>query len=172
MSSTTPLSMITRGIRRDTLGVPRRNVLMITETCPDVGTTMTELLRDEHAAVYAYGVLGARLGTDDRRIALAAFAAHRAARDQLRARLLAATLDAPGPEAAYDVSVAGPSDALALAVRVEEQLAVRWRDLVALSAALDVRRFAVRNLQDCAVRAALWRRVSGTTPTVAFPGQA
>jgi hypothetical protein len=144
---------------------------MTTGTCPDPTTVMTELLRDEHAAVFAYGVLGARLSPTDRRVALGAFDAHRAARDDLRARLRAANRDAPGPEASYDVAVAGPSEALALAVRVEEQLAVRWRDLVALSSVRDVRRFAVRNLQDCAVRAAVWRHADRTTPTVAFPGQ-
>jgi hypothetical protein len=144
---------------------------MTTGTCPDPTTVMTELLRDEHAAVYAYGVLGSRLDPTDRRVALGAFDAHRAARDDLRARLRSANQDAPGPEPSYDLVVAGPAAALALAVRVEEQLAVRWRDLVALSAARDVRRFAVSNLQDCAVRAAGWRHAAGTTPTVAFPGQ-
>ncbi|MDP9183125.1 MAG: ferritin-like domain-containing protein [Actinomycetota bacterium] len=141
-------------------------------TCPDAVTVIADLLRDEHAAVYAYGVLGARLSDADRRLARTAFDAHRAVRDSLRARVLAAGQDPPGPAAAYDVTVAGPAAALALAVRVEEQLAVRWRDLVALSAAADVRQLAVRELQAAAVRAALWRRASGTVPTVAFPGRA
>ena len=140
-------------------------------TCPDAPTAMTELLSDEHAAVYAYGVLGARLGSTDRRVALGAFDAHRAARDALRSRLLALKQPAPGPEESYDLEVAGPSAALALAVRVEEQLAVRWRDLVALSATADLRRFALRNLQDSAVRAAVWRRAARMTVTVPFPGQ-
>jgi hypothetical protein len=133
---------------------------------------MADLLRDEHAAVYAYGVLGARLGTADRRLALAAFDAHRSVRDELRARLLAAKQEAPAPLASYDVTVDSPSEALVLAVRVEEQLAVRWRDLVALSTTTEVRRFAVQRLQDAAVRAALWRRASGTLATVPFPGLA
>ena len=166
-----PTPVIIRDTGGDTLGAPPTHSLMITGRCPDDATVMTELLRDEHAAVYAYGVLGARLSPTDRRVALGAFEAHRATRDDLRARLRAAKQDAPGPESSYDVAVAGPSEAVALAVRVEEQLAVRWRDLVALSAARDVRRFAVRNLQDCAVRAAVWRRTARTTPTVAFPGQ-
>lgn len=137
---------------------------------PSPAQVMTDLLRDEHAAVYAYGVLGARLGTADRRTALSAFEAHRAARDTLRAQLLAAHQQAPGPLPAYDVTVAGATEALVLAVRVEEQLAVRWRDLVALSATRDVRRLAVGNLRECAVRAAVWRRRQGFTPTTAFPG--
>jgi len=128
---------------------------------------MTELLRDEHAAVYAYGVLGARLGPAERRVALAAYDAHRAVRDDLRARLLAAKAEPPVTQPAYDVAVDGTAQARALAVRVEEGLAVRWRDLVALSSTADVRRFAVQHLQDCAVRAAGWR-----AGTVAFPGLA
>ena len=140
--------------------------------CPDALTVMADLLRDEHAAIYAYGVLGARLPDAERRIALTAFDAHRAVRDALRARVLAAGQVPPGPAAAYDVTVAGQAEALALAVRVEEQLAVRWRDLVALSATRDVRQLAVHELQASAVRAAQWRRAAGSAPTVAFPGRA
>ena len=139
-------------------------------SCPSTVEAMTDLLRDEHAAVYAYGVLGSRLGTAERRVALTAYDAHRAARDDLRARLLRAKAEPPATQAAYGVVVAGPEQARALAVRVEEQLAVRWRDLVALSSAADVRRVAVGRLQDCAVRAALWREAAGLVTTTPFPG--
>jgi hypothetical protein len=136
----------------------------------DVGRELTDLLVDEHAAVYAYGVLGARLGTSERRTARAAFEAHRAARDGLRALLEQRGLDAPSPAAAYDVTAATVPEARALAVRVEEQLGVRWRDLVATTDEVALRRLAVQRLQECAVRAVVWRRAQGLPPTVPFPG--
>ena len=136
-------------------------------TCPSAQAVLTDLLRDEHAAIYGYGVLGARLGGARRRQALAAHDAHRAARDLLRARLVAAGLDAPATLPSYDVRVATAAEAVALAVQLEEGLAVRWRDLVAATDEAVVRRLALQQLQDCAVRAALWRG----SPT-AFPGRA
>jgi hypothetical protein len=139
---------------------------------PSVQEVLTGLLVDEHAAVYAYGVLGARLPDAERRLARTAFDAHRAARDVLRSRLVAAGGTAPPPHPAYDVRVTGRSDALALAVRLEEGLAVRWRDLVAVSSERADRRLGVQHLQDSAVRAAQWRRLTGATPAVALPGTA
>jgi hypothetical protein len=137
----------------------------VSVTCPSTQAVLTDLLRDEHAAVYGYGVLGARLSTAARRRALAAHDAHRAARDLLRARLLATGADAPTTLPSYDVHVGTPAEAAALAVRLEEGLAVRWRDLVAASEDAAVRRLALQQLQDCAVRAAQWRGAP-----VPFPG--
>jgi hypothetical protein len=67
--------------------------------------------------------------------------------------------------------VAGRPQALALAVRLEEGLAGRWRDLVGGTDDRDLRRTGVSGLQECAVRAAAWRRLAGRRPgTVALPG--
>jgi Domain of unknown function (DUF4439) len=125
----------------------------------------------EHAAVYGYGVLGARLDEAGRRIALTAYDSHRARRDQLVAALTAAGGSAPAPLAAYDVSVADRPEALALAIRLEEGLSVLWRDLVGGSDDRAIRRLAVAGLQETAVRAAQWRRRAGLPiVTVALPG--
>lgn len=137
-----------------------------------VGDELVALLVDEHAAVYAYGLVGAHLSDAQRRTARAAFEAHRAARDGLRAELRRRGIDPPAPAAAYDVAVATPAQALALAVRVEEQLGVRWHDLVGTTDEAPLRRLGVQRLQECAVRAAGWRRLQGVAPTVPFPGQA
>jgi hypothetical protein len=132
---------------------------------------LDELLEAEHAAVYGYGVLGARLDEDTRRLALLAYDSHRARRDQLAARLRERGGDPAPPPPAYDVAVASPADALALAVRLEEGLAQRWRDLVAGTDERPLRELAVAGLQECAVRAAQWRTRAGTAPaTVALPG--
>ena len=136
-------------------------------------TALTSLLEQEHAAVYAYGVLGARLADDLRPQARAAADAHRAARDGLTERLRALGSDVPGPQLAYAVTVADQRAALALAVRVETELGVRWRDLVAQSPDPDLRRLGTEQLTQTAVRAVGWRVAAKVTPvTVALPGQA
>ena len=134
---------------------------------------LTAALVIEHQAVYAYGVLGARLDDVSRAAALTAFDEHRSRRNWLTALLLARQAPAPGPAAAYDVLVPGRLQALQLAVRVEETVATRWRDLVAATDAPELRRLAVAALQDCAVRAAGWRRLAGILSlTVPLPGTA
>jgi hypothetical protein len=134
---------------------------------------LVDLLTAEHAAVYAYGVLGARLDERTRTSALAAYDAHRSRRDDLLARLRALQLPAPGPAPAYDAVVPDRAAALALAVRVETELGVRWRDLVAATDDPGLRQLGVQGLQDSAVRASQWRKTAGVTPvTPALPGQA
>jgi hypothetical protein len=133
---------------------------------------LVDLLAAEHAAVYAYGVLGARLDERTRALALAAYDAHRVRRDALLVQLRSRALPASGPAPSYDVSVADRTAALALAVRVETVLGVRWRDLVGATDDPALRRLGVQGLQDSAVRAAQWRRTAGTVPaTEALPGQ-
>ena len=129
------------------------------------------LVEAEHAAVYGYGVLGARLDTGTRRIALAAYDVHRARRDRAVDALVARGGTAPVPLPAYDVVVPDRAAALALAVRLEEGLALRWRDLVGGTDDRELRQVAVSALQETAVRAARWRRLAGITPvTVPLPG--
>ena len=129
------------------------------------------LVAAEHAAVYGYGVLGARLDDTRRRAALLAYDSHRARRDQLVASLRSAGGTPPPPLAAYDVTVASAADALALAVRIEAGLALRWRDLVGDTDDVALRQLGVAGLQECAVRATQWRQRAGITPaTVALPG--
>lgn len=132
---------------------------------------LTELLEAEHAAIYGYGVLGARLDERTRRLALLAFDSHRARRDQLAARLRERGGDPEPAPAAYDVGVASAQEARELAVRLEEGLALRWRDLIAGTDDRQLRELALAGLQETAVRAAQWRRQAGVSPaTVAFPG--
>lgn len=132
---------------------------------------LTSLLEAEHAAVYGYGVLGARLDAQARRLALLAYDSSRARRDQLVARLRERGGDPEPPPPAYDVAVASEREALALAVLLEEGLAVRWRDLVGGTDERPLRELALAGLQESAVRAAQWRKQAGTSPaTVALPG--
>lgn len=132
---------------------------------------LAELLEATHAAVYGYGALGARLDERLRRAALRAVDEHRARRDGLVA-LLRARGETPVPAAAaYAVEVDTPTTALALAVRLEEGLSVRWRDLVAGTDDEALRRLGLAGLRETAVRAAMWRKLIGTgLVTVALPG--
>ncbi len=135
-----------------------------------VPAALRDLLATEHQAVYAYGVLGARLDLAERAAALSALHSHQAARDVLASRLRGLGAEVPGPALAYDVEVTGRAGALVLAVRVESELGVRWRDLVGLTDDVSLRRLAVQQLSDTAVRAATWRRTRGVAATVPLPG--
>jgi hypothetical protein len=132
---------------------------------------LAELLEAEHAAVYGYGVLGARLDDAARRVAVAAYDVHRARRDALAAQLRGRGAEPEPGLPAYDVAVADRTEAVALAVRLEEGMALRWRDLVGGTDDVDLRRLALSGLQETAVRAATWREVGGSGPvSVALPG--
>lgn len=129
---------------------------------------LVALAEAEHAAAYGYGVLGARLDDAGRRFARTAYDSHRARRDQVIAALGG---NAPAPLASYDVAVADPTEALALAVRIETGLSQRWRDLVGDTDDRALRTLGIAGLQETAVRAAQWRKRAGTSPvTVALPG--
>jgi hypothetical protein len=125
----------------------------------------------EHAVVYGYGVLGARLVDEARAAAQAAESAHRSWRDRLAGLLRERGVEPPAPAAAYEASAAGPPEALALAVRLESGLGVLFRDLVASTDDPRLRRVGLDGLVETAVRAASWRALLGTRPpSVALPG--
>jgi Domain of unknown function (DUF4439) len=138
---------------------------------PDVRrATATEALQAcisaEHAAIWAYGIVGAHLEPDLREEARATWDAHRARRD--RVALLLRDRDAPIPasEPAYALpfAVTDPVAARRLAADVENAVAGAYADLV-LAAEDDLRAFGARSLQEAAVRAVRW----GGAPE-AFPG--
>lgn len=130
------------------------------------------LLTAEHAVVYGYGVLGARLDDALRPVARQVSDAHRARRDTLTALLLDRGATAPAALMAYDVTVAHQGESLGLAVRLEEGLAVRWRDLVGGAVEPRLRLLGAAGLSEVAVRAARWRLLLGRSPaTMALPGQ-
>ena len=132
---------------------------------------LAELLEAAHAAVYGYGALGARLDEPARLAALAAYDAHRGRRDVLAAQLRARGADPEPSSPAYEVAVADATEAVALAVRLEEGMALRWRDLVGGTDDVDLRQLGLSGLRETAVRAAGWRELAGAAPvTVALPG--
>ncbi len=124
-------------------------------------------LAGEHAAVYAYGVVGARLeGRPDERAAQAGYDAHRQRRTTIT-RLLTDAGATPTPAAvAYDLggTVPTPAAARTLAALVETRAAATYADVVAAADGA-LRQSAALWLADAAVRATSW---SGQPAT--FPG--
>lgn len=129
-------------------------------------------LAAEHAAIFGYGAVGARLDASTVGLAQQAEAAHRSRRDALVMRLTGRGAPAPAAEPAYTVpALADQAAALRLAVTIEERTAALWRAAL-LETAGDDRRIAVDALTDSAVRAVRFRRAAGVSPaTVPFPGR-
>jgi hypothetical protein len=127
----------------------------------------------EHATIYGYGIVSAHTTPDDNDLVAKSMAEHRERREAALAILAARSVGAPLPAAGYQLpmTVDDPTEAAQLAVRMEEDDAVAWRAVVEQATDERDRAFAVTALTQCAVSAARWRRVLGTTPaTVAFPG--
>lgn len=130
-------------------------------------------LAAEHAAVFGYGVAGARLDGAVEEAARQAEAAHRTRRDVLQARLIATGATPPPPAPAYTLPfpVTDATTALRLAVHLEERTAAVWRYAVGGTDG-EQRKLALDALIDCAVRATRWRSASGISPTtVPLPGR-
>ncbi|MDH2425206.1 ferritin-like domain-containing protein [Sphaerisporangium sp. TRM90804] len=128
---------------------------------------LIKVLDAEHAAVYAYGVVGARAG-GARAAATAGYEAHRARRDQLRAMIRARGGTPSEAGAAYDLPFPVPTarDAERLAAHVEERVTAAYLELAAV-ADPTLRRLAFTAMQESAVRGYGWH-----SPITAFPGRA
>jgi Domain of unknown function (DUF4439) len=127
----------------------------------------------EHAAIFGYGLAGARLDAANVALAAAAETAHRSRRDAIVMRLTGRGANAPVAETAYALPapVTDQASALRLAIMIEERTAATWRAALLDTTAED-RRMAVDALVDCAIRAVRLRRAAGANPaTVPFPGR-
>jgi hypothetical protein len=125
-------------------------------------------LAAEHAAVYGYGVIGARVSAGRADEARTAYDAHRARRDTLRRTVtdLGGTPVAAEPAYALPFPVPDSAAATRLAAELEDRVAAVYADLVRAATA-DLRAEAAGWLREAAVRAVRWRGES-----VAFPGLA
>jgi len=130
-------------------------------------------LAAEQRAVFGYGLLGPRAGSD---AALAAecSAAHEGLRDATAAALATAGHTPVAPQADYPAlyPVADPTAARRLALRLEDDCAAAWRYLyLRASTSAALRRTAQQNLTASAVRGVRWRRlVTPDHPSTPFPG--
>jgi threonine dehydrogenase-like Zn-dependent dehydrogenase len=123
-------------------------------------------LTAEHAAIYGYGVVGAYLAGSMQAAATNDWVAHQVARDRLEAVLRSLGAQPTAAAVAYHlpVPVRSASEAVALAVVLEDRIATAYLGLVALSN-VSIRVFGAMQVQASAMRAAAWRG-----GTVAFPG--
>ncbi|MGH3357915.1 MAG: ferritin-like domain-containing protein [Nocardioidaceae bacterium] len=133
---------------------------------------LQDMLAGEHAAVYAYGVIGGRLdyGTRYQELATDQHGAHRERRDDLIDRIADAGAEPVGAEAAYDlpVEVGSDSDAERIGQQVEDRCAVLYAAVVAVAAG-EVRTLAVTALGEAAVAAVRWGAPSTALPGVEQP---
>ncbi|MFF1511053.1 DUF4439 domain-containing protein [Streptomyces sp. NPDC058326] len=125
-------------------------------------------LAAEHAAVYGYGVVGGRIGTERRAEATAAYEAHRARRDALRraVRDLGGTPVVAAAAYGLPFRVADAAGAARLAAVLEDRVAGVYSDLVRASEG-PRRREAAAALREAAVRAVRWRGSDVTFPGLA-----
>jgi hypothetical protein len=132
---------------------------------------LADALRAEHAAIFGYGIVGARLSGGSVSAAKRAETAHRKRRDALLERLSGRKQTPPAAEPAYPLpfEVSDGDGALKLAVHLEERTAGVWRAAISATKGKD-RQLAVEALIDCAIRASRWRTAAGTDATVALPG--
>jgi hypothetical protein len=122
-------------------------------------------LAGEHAAVYAYGVVGGQAGSRYRTAASERLAWHSRQREILSAQLVAAGIEPQPGAAAYALPfpVTGVTDARRLAAHVEQSLAATYADVVA-AAPGPRRRAAASLLAACAVQARRWGAVPHPFP--------
>jgi hypothetical protein len=148
-----------------------------THTRPDAAdaAALYDAVAVEHATIYGYGVVSARTVPAVNALVSAAIAAHRAQREAAIGLLKSRSVEPPPPAAGYRLPIAvnNPTDAINLAVRMENDTAVAWRAVLEQAAAADDRTFAVSALTQSAVLAARWKRELNAWPiTQALPGGA
>jgi len=131
-------------------------------------------LAAEHAVIWGYGVVGARVGLQLRDTVRGADDHHRARRDGTAALVRDRGARPAAAAPSYDLPepVTDQPSALRLAVRLEEGTAAAWRAVLGATSDAALRRTALSALSDAAVRATTWRAgTGGAGPlTVPFPG--
>jgi ferritin-like protein len=139
------------------------------------GDALGAALAAEDAAIYAYGVIGVRLSSDDEKSdAHAAETAHRQRRNYAVTRLDQLKIKPPATPAGYGLPfpVTDRDSALKLAIHVEDGVAQAWREVLPVTESAD-RTTALSAMTDAAVRATRWRRLAQADPvTLPFPGRA
>lgn len=138
-----------------------------------------DALAVEHAAIYGYGIVSALSEPEDNPLVSEAIATHRQRREAVIEMLTARSVTPPLPEVGYQLpmTVADPTDAAQLAVRMEQDSATAWRVVLEQAPAGSEgdrdRAFAATALTESAVLIARWRQLLRDWPiTDAFPGGA
>lgn len=132
----------------------------------DLSDAQAAALAGEYEALYAYGLVGARVTGTAQDRALKAMEAHTAARDSLRAAITAGGgTPAPSDQAYQTPAITDSASAAQLAASVEQSLVRTYSALAAAQPTGEPRTAAARTAQECALRAMAWG-----AKTSAFPG--
>lgn len=132
-------------------------------------------LSTEYGVIYGYGIVSAYSPIEFNRLVVATIHQHRERRDKTIAMLTARSVPIPPAAAGYQLPmpVSTSTDALRLAIRMENDTATAWRVVVEQARDATDREFAATALGQSAVLAAHWNRAVGNWPiTQAFPGGA
>lgn len=133
---------------------------------------MQDALAGEHAAIYAYGVVGGRLdyGTDDQQLATEQYTAHRSRRDQLAGFVSEAGAEPVGTEPAYELPIdVDETDApQRIGQQVEDRCSVLYAGVVAVATG-EIRSAAITALGEAAVAGIKWDAPSAALPGVERP---
>jgi hypothetical protein len=130
------------------------------------------VLAGEHAAVYAYGVMGGRSPALAAGLATRNFVVHRARRDALTTSIRAGGADPVAAEPGYalPVDVAAAAPARQLGQQVEDRCSVLYAALVAAApASTQPRQQAVTALSDAGLRLLDWGGQAAALPGVQLP---
>ena len=139
---------------------------------------LQRVLAAEHAAVYAYSVIGVHLSEENQvEQARTLQETHRSVRDQISAQIAARNATPQPAAVSYspDRAVTDPTSAQQWAVSIEQDCAAGYRAQLTASASdadpAAERTAALAGLTDSAQNALYWRRLlTPTSPTTAFPG--
>ncbi|NUP67187.1 MAG: ferritin-like domain-containing protein [Nonomuraea sp.] len=156
-----------RGLRGGPRRVPAEVVVNGVVVSGDDIDKLRKALAAEHAAVFAYGLLGARTSGALRDLVTSAYDAHRARRDQLRALITARGAKPSEAAASYALPFFPSNATLAarLAVRLEDGLTAAYLELTAAQDTA-LRKYAALAMQQSATRAYTFRPAQPP----AFPG--
>lgn len=125
---------------------------------PSEWAALGALLDGEHAAVFGYGVVTARVTPSRRERARREWQAHLTRRDELRAELLGSGRTPPAAAPAYDVGRPPPDSAAAIRLAVSVEVGLARVAAAAVAACTGPRRgLAARSLVTAARTATHWR---------------
>jgi Domain of unknown function (DUF4439) len=144
----------------------------MTAPATTTATGLRVVLTAELTVVWAYSLVGGKIGGALRPAVSAAQAIHRDRVTDLTDRLQAIAATPPDPAPAYDVPfpVTGTTSALRLAIHLEDGVAAAWRYLIGAAEDASLRRLAVATLGSTAVQASIWRTKAKLPASQAFPG--
>ena len=123
------------------------------------------LVRSEHAALYAYGVISGFVHKIQKNGAIKGLTAHREARHYLLDMCVELSIEFPVAVDSYELplEVSNAHSAIVAATLIEREMCLLWAQTIA-TAPVHIREEWVTFAQECAQRAYYW---SGTNPSFA-----